>query len=45
MDNMVASSVVDVGFETWSYHTKDYEIGIAASQLNTQHYIKLYEEF
>jgi hypothetical protein len=28
MDDMLASSVVDLGFEPWSSQTKDYKIGI-----------------
>jgi hypothetical protein len=33
---VLASSVVDHGFEPWSVQPKDYEIGIA-SLLNMQH--------
>jgi hypothetical protein len=37
MVSVLASSVVDRGLEPRSGQTKDYEIGICGSPLNTQH--------
>jgi hypothetical protein len=37
MVSVLASIVVDHGFEPWSGQTKDYEIGFNASPLSTQH--------
>ena len=40
--SIVASSVVDLVFEPWSYQTKHYQIGIAASHLSKQSALIIY---
>ena len=37
MDSLLASSAVDLGFESLSGQTKDYKISIAASLLSKQY--------